>query len=58
MITQVEQYLADRVASADPDPFLACVALYSPHQPWAITPEFNTSSNHYADFVRVEVALP
>ena len=54
MVAQVEEYIADRVS--DPDPFFAYVSLYSPHKPWALTPEFVGSDSaagfHYADFMR------
>ena len=55
MITQVEEFIADRASSGDPDPFFAYVSLYSPHTPWAITPSFEDSSAanfDYADFMR------
>ena len=56
MIAQVEEYFADRAASADPDPFLAYVALYSPHLPWALTAPFiGTDSSrgfYYGDWMR------
>ncbi|MEP4077266.1 sulfatase-like hydrolase/transferase [Haloferula sp.] len=56
MVSQVEDYLADRNASSDPDPFFAYVSLYSPHKPWALTPPFVGSDSaagfHYADFMR------
>lgn len=54
MISQVEDYFADRATGADPDPFFAYVSLYSPHMPWAITPGFIGSSGRgfdYADFL-------
>jgi arylsulfatase A len=44
MIADFEQYIDERVAVADSDPFFAYVAMYSPHKPWAITPEFNTAT--------------
>ena len=40
MISQVEEYIADRANSGDTDPFFAYVSLYSPHFPQAITPPF------------------
>ena len=56
MINQVEEYFSDRAASADPDPFFAYVALYSPHLPWAITDPFKTSESasgfYYGDWMR------
>ena len=54
MITQVEDYMADRVG--DPDPFFAYVSLYCPHLPWALTDPFigSDSANgfYYADWMR------
>ncbi|MGJ8641996.1 MAG: sulfatase-like hydrolase/transferase [Luteolibacter sp.] len=56
MITQVEEYLADRASSGDSDPFFAYVSLYSPHKPWALTAPFigadSAAGFHYADFMR------
>ena len=56
MITQVEEFIADRAANADPDPFFAYVSLYSPHKPWALTAPFigadSAAGFHYADFMR------
>ena len=40
MIDQIEEYFADRADSDDQDPFFTYVSLYSPHLPWALTPEF------------------
>lgn len=54
MITQVEDYIATR--AGDPDPFLAYVALYSPHMPWALTAPFigadSASGFYYGDWMR------
>lgn len=54
MIEQVEEYLAGR--AADPDPFFAYVALYSPHMPWALTPPFvgadSAKGFYYGDWMR------
>lgn len=51
MIAQVEDYLAERARSGDPDPFFAYVSLYSPHLPQAITPPFVGSVGfNYGDF--------
>jgi arylsulfatase A len=54
MIEQVENYLAAR--TADADPFLAYVALYSPHLPWALTPPFVGADSargfYYGDWMR------
>lgn len=56
MVNDFEDYISDRVASADSDPFFAYVALYSPHKPWALTAPFvgadSNSGFHYADFMR------
>ena len=56
MIGMVEEYFSDRVTTGDTDPFFAYVSLYSPHQPHAITPPFQTSDTangfYYADFMR------
>lgn len=54
MIGQVEDYFAARAAASDPDPFFAYVSLYSPHQPWAITPSFVGGGDgfHYSDWMR------
>ena len=56
MITQVEEFITDRAANPDPDPFFAYVSLYSPHKPWALTPPFigadSDAGFHYADFMR------
>ena len=38
MLGEVERYLAER--ATDPAPFFAYVAMYSPHEPWHITPPF------------------
>jgi arylsulfatase A len=38
MLGEVESYLAER--ATDPAPFFAYVCLYSPHEPWHITPPF------------------
>jgi hypothetical protein len=56
MIGDVEDYLSQRAASGDSDPFFAYVALYSPHLPWALTAPFiGADSNagfYYADWMR------
>ena len=56
MIAQVEDYLADRASSADPDPFFAYVALYSPHKPWALTAPFVGTNSargfYYSDWMQ------
>lgn len=56
MITQVEEFIADRATNSDPDPFFAYVSLYSPHKPWALTAPFigtdSAAGFHYADFMR------
>ncbi|MFT5496540.1 MAG: arylsulfatase A [Kiritimatiellia bacterium] len=55
MITQVEDYLADRATTGDTDPFLAYVALYSPHLPWALTQPFIGTNSakgfYYGDWI-------
>ena len=38
MLGEVENYLGER--AADPAPFFAYVAMYSPHEPWHVTPPF------------------
>jgi arylsulfatase A len=38
MLGELERYLAER--ATDPTPFFAYVCLYSPHEPWHITPPF------------------
>ena len=53
MISQVEEYIAERASSGDADPFLAYVSLYSPHFPQAITPPFVNSVGFYSgDFIK------
>lgn len=56
MIRQVEEYIADRAASGNPNPFFAYVALYSPHKPWALTAPFVGSNSakgfYYGDWMR------
>ena len=56
MITQVEEFITDRAASGDTDPFLAYVALYSPHMPWALTDSFvgadSAAGFYYGDWMR------
>ncbi len=56
MISQVEDYLADRASSGDVDPFFAYVSLYSPHLPWALTPPFVGADSargfYYGDWMR------
>ncbi|MBT8037280.1 MAG: sulfatase-like hydrolase/transferase [Verrucomicrobiae bacterium] len=52
MVADFESYINERVTASDPDPFFAYVALYSPHKPWAITPEFNTGSYGAYDYAR------
>lgn len=52
MIRDVEEWMSDRAASNDSDPFFAYVSLYSPHLPWAVTPDFqNTVGFDYGDFM-------
>jgi len=51
MISEAEQYIADRVG--DSDPFFMYVALYSPHTPWQVTAPFAGSEGfQYGDFMR------
>jgi arylsulfatase A-like enzyme len=38
MLGEVERYLAER--ATNPTPFFAYVCLYSPHEPWHVTPPF------------------
>ena len=38
MLDELERYLAGRATK--PTPFFAYVAMYSPHEPWHITPPF------------------
>ena len=38
MITQVEEFIAEQANNLNP--FFAYVSLYSPHEPWALTPSF------------------
>ena len=52
MVADFERFIDERVAAADSDPFFAYVALYSPHKPWAITPEFNTATYGSYDYAR------
>jgi arylsulfatase A-like enzyme len=52
MIADFESYIANRVTAGDTDPLFAYVALYSPHLPWAITPEFNNSTYGSYDYAR------
>lgn len=56
LFSDVENYLADRASSGDTDPFFAYVSMHSPHDPWAITPEFvgeDTANGFlFADFLR------
>jgi arylsulfatase A len=52
MIADFERYIDERAAASDPDPFFAYVALYSPHKPWAITPEFNNATYGSYDYAR------
>ncbi len=50
MLGEVESYLAERVT--DPTPFFAYVAMYSPHEPWHITPPFqNAVGFAYGDWM-------
>ena len=56
LFTDVENYIAQRATSGDTDPFFAYVSMHSPHDPWAITPEFvgdDTANGFlFADFLR------
>lgn len=53
LITDVEAWFAERGQSEDNDPFFAYVSLYSPHLPWAVTPEFQNSIGFdYGDFMK------
>ncbi|MGI9240376.1 MAG: sulfatase-like hydrolase/transferase, partial [Verrucomicrobiales bacterium] len=53
MIEQVEEFIAGRATSGDPDPFFAYVSLYSPHFPQAITPPFvGAAGFHSGDFIK------
>jgi arylsulfatase A len=53
MISQAEDYLAERASSGDTDPFFAYVSLYSPHFPQAITPPFVGSVGFFSgDFIK------
>jgi arylsulfatase A len=50
MLGEVESYLAER--GTDPAPFFAYVCLYSPHEPWHITPPFaNAVGFAYGDWM-------
>jgi arylsulfatase A-like enzyme len=50
MLGEVERYLAGRATSSAP--FFAYVALYSPHEPWHITPPFtNAVGFPYGDWM-------
>ena len=52
MINDVEEWMIERAAANDSDPFFAYVSLYSPHLPWAVTPDFqNTVGFDYGDFM-------
>ena len=53
LISDVEDWFAERASSGDRDPFFAYVSLYSPHLPWAVTPAFqNLVGFDYGDFMR------
>ncbi|MDB4384008.1 sulfatase-like hydrolase/transferase [bacterium] len=53
MINDVEEWFEERANSGDTDPFFAYVSLYSPHLPWAVTPEFQNSVGFdYGDFLK------
>ncbi len=50
MLREVEAYLSDR--KDDPAPFFAYVCLYSPHEPWQVTPPFrNAAGFPYGDWM-------
>jgi hypothetical protein len=50
MLDEVESYIAER--ASDPTPFFAYVAMYSPHEPWHITPPFmNSVGFAYGDWM-------
>jgi len=50
MLGEVENYLSAR--ATEPAPFFAYVCLYSPHEPWHITPDFaNTVGFPYGDWM-------
>ena len=49
----MEEWFSERATSNDEDPFFAYVSLYSPHLPWAVTPEFQNSVGFdYGDFMK------
>ncbi|MGA0846661.1 MAG: sulfatase-like hydrolase/transferase, partial [Luteolibacter sp.] len=52
LVADFERYIDERIASADPDPFFAYIALHSPHKPWAITPDFNSGTYGGYDYAR------
>lgn len=52
MVADFERYIDERVTASNSDPFFAYVALYSPHKPWAITPEFNHATYGSYDYAR------
>ncbi|MGJ8725768.1 MAG: sulfatase-like hydrolase/transferase [Roseibacillus sp.] len=56
LFSDVEDYIAERATSGDPDPFFAYVSMNSPHYPWALTQEFVgdgvANGFLYADWMR------
>jgi arylsulfatase A len=52
MVADFERYIDERVASGDTDPLFAYIPLYSPHKPWAITPNFNNDTYGTYDYAR------
>ena len=53
LVKDVEEWFSERASSNDEDPFFAYVSLYSPHLPWAVTPEFQNSVGFdYGDFMK------
>jgi len=50
LVSDVENYLADRATVNDTDPFFLYIAMHSPHRPWAVSPNYitaDTTSNNY-----------
>lgn len=53
LIADVEEWFSQRANANDNGPFFAYVSLYSPHLPWAVTPEFQNSVGFdYGDFMK------
>ncbi|MDG2014839.1 MAG: sulfatase-like hydrolase/transferase, partial [Pirellulaceae bacterium] len=53
LVEDVEEWFSTRASAEDEDPFFAYVSLYSPHLPWAVTPEFQHSVGFdYGDFMK------